>query len=164
MVRPLGMRGDWVMDNFKRPIAAPPAIFLVALFAGVGLGFVHSAPILPLAVQSVLGAAAIGGGVWLIRLSMIEIDRAGTTYDPYAPSTRLVTSGIYRHIRNPGYLGLAVIQLGFAILLDNYWIVVTLIGALLIINVFVVLREEDKLRRTFGEDYKAYFASSRRWI
>ena len=152
------------MEDFKKPIAAPPVIFFVALLAGVGLGFVHSAPLIPLAFQIVLGVGAIVGGGWLIRLSIEEIERAGTTYDPYAPSTRLVTSGIYRHIRNPGYLGLAVIQLGFAFLLDNYWIIVTLMVALWITTVFVVLREEDKLRRTFGEDYVAYFASSRRWI
>ena len=152
------------MDDFKRPVTAPPVIFLAALLAGVALGLVHSVPILPLVVQVVLGTAVIGGGVWLIWLSMIEIDRAGTTYNPYAASTRLVTSGVYRHIRNPGYLGLTVIQLGFAILLDNYWIILTLAGALFVMHFFVILREEDKLRRTFGEDYEAYATSSRRWI
>lgn len=152
------------MEDFNKPIAAPPVIFMVALLAGVGLGFLHTAPLLPLAFQIVLGVGTIIGGVWLIRLSMLEIESAGTTYDPYAPSTQLVTSGIYRHIRNPGYLGLAVIQFGFAFLLDNYWIIVTLMVALWITTSFVIMREEDKLRRTFGEDYEVYFASSRRWF
>jgi protein-S-isoprenylcysteine O-methyltransferase Ste14 len=97
-------------------------------------------------------------------MSMIAIDEGNTTYDPYAPSTHLVTSGIYRHIRNPGYLGLAVIQLGFACLLNSYWIIGTLVTAFLIAHFFVVLREEDKLRRAFGESYDSYVASSRRWL
>jgi len=45
---------------------------------------------------------------------MQSMDGAGTTYDPYAASTALVTSGIYKHTRNPGYLGLAVIQIGLS--------------------------------------------------
>ena len=149
-------RREWIGELVEDLQPARSALSPIALASLCAL--------LPLAAQILLGTAAIGGGVWLIRLSMIEIDRAGTTYDPYAPTTRLVTSGIYRHIRNPGYLGLAVIQLGFAILLDNYWIVVTLTVALLIMNFFVVLREEDKLRRTFGKDYEAFCSSSRRWI
>ena len=152
------------MDDFKKPIVAPPVLFMVALLVGIGLGFIQPSSLLPLAFQIVPGVATIIGGVWLIRLSMLEIERAGTTYDPYAASTKLVTSGIYRYIRNPGYLGLAVIQLGFAFLLDNYWITVTLIVAMWIMTAFVILREEDKLRRTFGEDYDTYFASTRRWI
>ena len=95
---------------------------------------------------------------------MIEMDAGKTTYDPYAPSTNLVTSGIYRHIRNPGYLGLAVIQFGFAWLLNSFWIISTLVAAFLVTHFFVVLREEDKLRRTFGETYGSYVASSRRWL
>jgi len=95
---------------------------------------------------------------------MIEMDAGNTTYDPYAISTNLVTSGIYRHIRNPGYLGLAVIELGLAGLLNSYWIVGTLAAALLMTHFFVVLREEDKLRRTFGASYDDYVASSRRWL
>ncbi len=150
--------------EFQKPIAAPPVIFGVALLVGIVVGFVHSAPMLPFVVQIPFGIAIIAAGFWLIRLSMIEMGRGNTTYDPYAPSTHLVTSGIYAHIRNPGYLGLAVIQLGFSVLFDNYWIFSSMLIAWLITHFFVVLREEDKLRRTFGEDYERYLASSRRWV
>jgi len=151
-------------EEFEKPIAAPPVIFGVALLVGVGLALFRGAPIVPFVFQIPFGVAIIGVGVWLIRLSMIEMDRGNTTYDPYAPSTNLVTSRIYRHIRNPGYLGLAVIQLGVSVLLNNYWIISTLPIAFLMTHFFVVLREEDKLRRTFGEQYETYRASSRRWI
>ncbi len=151
-------------ENFQKPVAAPPLIFGAALLLGIGLGFVWAAPIAPAMLRIPIGAAGIGGGISLIRMSIAEIAAGNTTYDPYAPSTNLVTSGIYRHIRNPGYLGLAVIQFGFAVLLNNYWIIGTLAAAFLITHFFVVLREEDKLRRTFGENYARYGASSRRWL
>jgi protein-S-isoprenylcysteine O-methyltransferase Ste14 len=151
-------------DEFQKPLAAPPLIFGVALLVDIALGLLLAAPIAPTLVRIPVAAVAIGGGVWLIRCSIVEITAANTTYDPYAPSTHLVTSGIYRRIRNPGYLGLAVIQFGFAALFNNYWIVVTLVAALLFTHYFVVLREEDKLRNTFGEDYANYVSSSSRWL
>lgn len=151
-------------ENFQKPIAAPPAIFGAALLLGIVLDLIWSAPISSSLLRFPIGAAGIAGGIWLIRRSMIGMDAANTTYDPYAPSTNLVTSGIYRHIRNPGYLGLAVIQIGFACLLNSYWIICSLVAAFLVTHFFVVLREEEKLRRTFGEDYESYAASSRRWL
>ena len=151
-------------EEFQKPMAAPPLIFGVALLIGVCLGFVWSAPIAAAIFRIPIGAVGIGGGICLIRMSIFEIDRGNTTYDPYAPSTNLVTSGIYRHIRNPGYLGLALIQFGFASLLNNYWIIVTLAPAFLVTHFFVVLREENKLRRSFGEEYDRYVASSNRWL
>ncbi len=151
-------------EEFQKPIAAPPLIFGVALLTGIGLGFVWTAPIATAIFRIPIGAAGIGGGIYLIRMSIGEIGRGNTTYDPYAPSINLVTSGIYRHIRNPGYLGLALIQFGFASLLDNYWVIVTLAPAFLITHLFVVLREENKLKRSFGEEYDRYVASSRRWL
>jgi len=151
-------------ENFQKPIAAPPTVFGAALLLGIVLDLIWSAPVSRSMLRLPIGAAGIAGGIWLIRKSMIEMNAGDTTYDPYAPSTNLVTSGIYRHIRNPGYLGLAVIQFGFSCLLNSCWIISTLIAAFLITHFFVVLREEDKLRRTFGESYDTYVASSRRWV
>ncbi len=151
-------------ENFQKPIAAPPTVFGAALLLGIVLDLIWSAPVSRSMLRLPIGAAGIAGGIWLIRKSMIEMNAGDTTYDPFAPSTNLVTSGIYRHIRNPGYLGLAVIQFGFSCLLNSCWIISTLIAAFLITHFFVVLREEDKLRRTFGESYDTYVASSRRWV
>ena len=76
---------------------------------------------------------------------MREIKSAGSTYDPFAQSTALATSGIYQYSRNPGYLGLAVIQVGLATLLDNAWIAVAALTAGAVTTIFVIKLEEDKL-------------------
>lgn len=95
---------------------------------------------------------------------MTSIDRAGTTYDPYAVSTALVTTGIYRYTRNPGYLGLAVIQFGLAVMIDSIWILLTTIIAIAVVNQFVIKLEEEKLGRSFGQEYQNYIKQVRRWI
>jgi len=153
------------MDNdFQKPFAPPPAIFGVTFLAGLGMDFIYPSPSMPLWLQLGSGIAFIVGGVLLIRGSMQSIDRAGTTYNPYAASTALVTSGIYRHTRNPGYLGLAVIQIGLALMIDSPWIAVATIVAVVIISQFVIKLEEEKLSRAFGQEYQDYLSMVRRWI
>ena len=120
--------------------------------------------LLPLWPRLVVGAVLVVAGVLLIRASMRAIDDAGTTYDPYAPSTALVTVGIYRYTRNPGYLGLAVIVVGIAIVFDSVWIVLADGLAILVTTRFVIQLEEEKLSRCFGQPYDDYVARVRRWI
>jgi protein-S-isoprenylcysteine O-methyltransferase Ste14 len=151
-------------EDFRKPFAAPPSIFGVAFLAGLAIGWVDPHPQLPLWLQLLLGAICIVSGVLLIRSSMTSFNAAGTTYDPFAPSTALVTTGIYGHTRNPGYLGLAVIQFGLAFALDSPWIAVTAIAAITITGQFVIKLEEEKLTKTFGQDYTDYLGTVRRWI
>ena len=139
-------------------------IFGTAFLAGLGIDFIYPSPSLPLWLQLGSGVAFITGAVLLIRSSMQSIDRAGTTYNPYAASTALVTSGIYRHTRNPGYLGLAIIQIGLALMIDSPWIAIMTIVAVVITSQFVIRLEEEKLIRAFGQEYQDYLSKVRRWI
>ena len=153
------------MDNdFQKPFAPPPAIFGVSFLAGLGIDFIYPSPSMLLWLQLGSGIALIVAGVLLIRSSMQSIGQAGTTYNPYAASTALVTSGIYRHTRNPGYLGLAVIQIGLALMIDSPWIAVTTIVSVVITSQFVIRLEEEKLNRAFGQEYQDYLSKVRRWI
>lgn len=151
-------------DGFRKPFAAPPTIFAVAFLVGLVLDFVFPYPLIPILPQCILGAACVLAGFSLIRSSISAIENAGTTYDPYAASTKLITSGIYRFTRNPGYLGLAIIQLGLAVLIDGLWIATTMVIAVLVTHVFVMRLEEEKLRKTFGNEYEQYVARVRPWI
>ena len=151
-------------DEFKKPFIAPPIIFVASLVIGSGIDFVYPLPILPLGLQLGVGVATIIVGTLLIRSSMASIDRADTTYSPFSASTTLVTRGIYRYTRNPGYLGLAVIQLGLALLLDSPWIFLTAMVAVVVTNQFVIKLEEEKLELTFGKEYQSYLADVRRWF
>lgn len=149
---------------FEKPVTAPPTIFMCAVLAGLGIGWVWPWPLLPLWLQVSLGPALVGAGVLTIRQSMREIAAAETTYDPYDVSTALVTGGVYRYSRNPGYLGLAVIQCGLAVLLDNGWLWLTGVLAVAATTWFVIRLEERKLGDAFGAAYAAYCARVRRWL
>ena len=153
-----------MITDFKKPFTPPPVIFGVAFLIGLAVGLIYPQPQLPLWLQLLTGAVVVASGVLLIRNSMQSIGAAGTTYNPYAPSTALVTSGIYRYTRNPGYLGLAVIQLGLALMFDSPWIAIAAVAAILVTSQFVIKLEEEKLTRTFGQEYQDYLGRVRRWI
>ena len=151
-------------NEFQKPFTAPPLIFIVALVTGFGIDLFYPLPTMPLGLQLGAGMASVIVGALLIWSSMTSFKRAGTTYDPYSASTTLVIKGIYRYTRNPGYLGLAIIQLGLALMFDSPWILLTTLIAVIVINQFVIKLEEKKLMSTFGKEYQNYLADVRRWI
>lgn len=151
-------------QEFQKPFASPPAIFLVSLIIAIGIGLLWPWFILPWPVQLVLGPLIIFAGVRLVLRSIKDIETAGTTYDPYGISTALVTTGVYRHSRNPGYLGVAAVQFGLAVLLDNVWILVAGLVAAIVTTIFVIRLEERKLSDSFGDTYADYKKRVRRWL
>ncbi|MGY2188562.1 Isoprenylcysteine carboxyl methyltransferase (ICMT) family protein [compost metagenome] len=79
------------------------------------------------------------------------------------PGHQLVTDGIYRHLRNPSYLGIVVIGVGWALAFRSGG------GLLLVALTMIPLiarihSEEALLRAQFGGEYEAYCARSWRLI
>ena len=73
------------------------------------------------------------------------------------PGHTLVTDGIYRTIRNPSYLGLLVLSLGWALAFRS--LAGVLLVALMIPPLIARIRSEETLLRSqFGEEYAAYCA------
>ena len=79
------------------------------------------------------------------------------------PGHRLVTSGIYRVIRHPSYLGLLVNALGWG-LAFRAGVGVFIAVLMLIVVIARIKAEERLLRETFGAEYDAYRACTWRLI
>ncbi len=112
-----------------------------------------------------IALAVVGGLIALAGLR--EFARARTTFNPLTPqrSSALVTSGIYRHTRNPMYLGMLLVLIGWGVWLGNAAALVlgpTL--AVLMLNALQIKPEERVMRARFGDDYLRYTARVRRWL
>jgi len=88
----------------------------------------------------------------------------GGTPAPIAPTNILVVKGLHRFVRNPMYIGVALVIGGQAWLLHSLRIAIYLACVLLIVHLFVIFYEEPTLRKQFGEEYDRYHASVPRWI
>lgn len=88
---------------------------------------------------------------------------AGGSHGMEVPPNVLVTSGPYRIIRNPMYLGHLIFLLGLA---TTLWSLFALV--LLLLRAFWfdarVRRDEARLLSMFGAEYAQYCARVNRWI
>jgi protein-S-isoprenylcysteine O-methyltransferase Ste14 len=89
---------------------------------------------------------------------------SGGTPAPIAPTRILVVRGLHRYVRNPMYLGVALVIGGQAWLFHSGHIAIYMLCMLLIAHLFVLLYEEPTLSKQFREEYKRYRETVPRWI
>ena len=148
--------------------ATVPPVLLMALTA-VGmwatdrvLPWPKSMPEWRIAVAAalvVLGATVALAGVKAFR-------RHRTTVNPTRPtrSTSLVDTGIYAWTRNPMYLGMLLILVGWAVWLWNPWGGGWLAAFVAYMNRFQIKPEEAALRQLFGTAFERYMMKVNRWV
>ena len=102
--------------------------------------------------------ALISDALWPFVLR--EFARASTCFNALPPSAAVIRSGPFKFSRNPSYVALTIAWLGLGLLLDNLWVLVWLIPAVLLVHFGVVLREERYLEGGFGEEYLRLVDSS----
>lgn len=111
------------------------------------------------------GMISIAAGVLLYLASAWTfVVRGKGTPAPLDPPVLLVTSGPYRVVRNPMYVGGALILLGEAIIFRSAVLFLYLLCVLLAFHLFVVLYEEPHLEKIFGAAYREYRKTVPRWI
>ncbi len=116
--------------------------------------------------QNIIGFICIGLGLSLDLVSIAGFFKARTTINPIhiQKASQLVTSGFYRISRNPMYLGMLLLLLGWLIILGNPLNFIPLIGFIIGMNQLQIKPEEAILKQKFGAEYEAYSQRVRRWI
>jgi protein-S-isoprenylcysteine O-methyltransferase Ste14 len=83
---------------------------------------------------------------------------------PIDAPKKLVVRGLYHYTRNPMYLGVLMTILGWAVLFQEFRLVVYALFVAGCFQSFVVLYEEPHLRKAFGSAYDDYCAKVSRWL
>ena len=86
------------------------------------------------------------------------------TLSPVDPTKKLVITGLYKLSRNPMYVGVLMILIGEGIFFQSYQLLIYLLLVFSAFNIFILLIEEPRLRKDFGEEYNSYCQEVRRWI
>ncbi|MFM7671871.1 MAG: methyltransferase family protein [Bacteroidota bacterium] len=97
-----------------------------------------------------------------LTIGLAYIVRGGKEGKPYAEG--LVTEGIFRHCRNPLYVGNILMLLGVGILANSLYYIAIMIPLFLFIYQAIVLAEEDFLRNKFGVGFDDYCRDVNRWV
>lgn len=152
----------------ERPsvIPWPPILIVAMVIAAVSLG--QFAP-LPWPGLDDLPARIVGVGFGVLGFALFAwagytMSRHKTTVMPHKGSAALVTSGPFRWLRNPIYLGDVLIFLGVAEVTKNVWFALLVPVFAVLITWLAILPEERHLEAKFGDDYRNYKNKTRRWI
>jgi protein-S-isoprenylcysteine O-methyltransferase Ste14 len=144
-------------------MARPPAIYLIAMATGFLLHFARPIPFAPDWAKP-LGALITIFAATLFIWSIRTFNSAGTPVPGNRPTTAIVKVGPYRFSRNPIYLAFSLFQAGIALMVDDAWMLATLLAAVSVMSFVVIPREERYLEVRFGKEYATYKASVRRWL
>jgi protein-S-isoprenylcysteine O-methyltransferase Ste14 len=111
------------------------------------------------------GSLLIGVGLILLyfTISLFVKERNGTIA-PWNPTTKLIVSGVYGHVRNPMITGVFLALIGESIILGSIPVVIWTILFVLTNLVYIPLIEEQKLAERFGDEYLVYKENVPRWI
>lgn len=145
----------------------PPPIIL--LLSGIAMWFIAHSEFAytianPFALIMAIILAALG---ILISASAIRRFKAvETTINPLHPdsATSLVHHGVFGRTRNPMYVGLFLVLLGWAVWLQSLSNVIVLIAFVLSLTELQIKPEEAALKKVFGQGYVEYCKRVRRWI
>jgi protein-S-isoprenylcysteine O-methyltransferase Ste14 len=145
-----------------------PPVALTLLFALImWLTSTYEAPLpFPLPWRRAIAFSVCCAGLVIGLGGVVAFRRAKTTVNPITPeATRtMVTSGLYRFSRNPMYLGLLLVLIGWAIFLSNLLAFALLPLFVLYMNRFQIIPEERVLSGKFAHQFMAYKKTVRRWI
>jgi protein-S-isoprenylcysteine O-methyltransferase Ste14 len=144
----------------------PPVVMAVfALFMWL-VAIPFPALDLDLPARSEAGALFLAIALGIGAAALLEFRRAKTTIHPLKPeaSTALVTGGIYRWTRNPMYLAMLLILIGWAYIVSNLAALVMLPLFVSTLNRLQIEPEERALHARFGAEFDNYRRKVRRWL
>jgi protein-S-isoprenylcysteine O-methyltransferase Ste14 len=157
------------LDNIRLGIRS---LFWAVLVPGTVAGYLpwrffglSAARVNPANPAHLLGVVVLGLGIVLLGACIWEFARSGRgTLAPVDPPRELVVRGLYRYVRNPMYLSVALILIGELLLTRSRALLGFAAAWFVAVNLFVVGYEEPALRRRFGESYRRYTERVGRWV
>lgn len=102
--------------------------------------------------------------LWIVWRAHIDLGKSWSPSLEVTQEQKLVTVGIYRHLRHPIYTAMWLFTIAQALLLQNW--IAGLGGLLTFIPIYFmrVPREEQMMIDQFGDEYRAYMRQTGRFL
>ena len=112
-----------------------------------------------------IAAAFFAVGTFIYGWCVWDFARLGRgTPAPTDAPKKLVVGGLYRYTRNPMYIGVLMVILGWSILFQAAELAVYALAVGTCFHLFTVLYEERRLQTQFGSQYDTYCSRVGRWL
>jgi protein-S-isoprenylcysteine O-methyltransferase Ste14 len=138
---------------------ALPGVVAFAVPIGWLMASSHTRLVFPLGLVSLaVGCFAL---LWCVRDFYVS---GKGTLAPWSPPMHLVVVGLYRYTRNPMYVAVTLILLGWAVSFGFPGLFIYTIIVAVAFHLRVVLGEEPWLARTHGAQWQEYASRVPRWF
>ena len=130
--------------SFGWPLVSTQRFFQSDIIAWIGVGFCF-------------------GGLLVLILSLVSFGKSFRIGIDVDHPDKLITTGVFALSRNPIYVGFALVLVGQFLVFPNWVPLAYLLGGVLLFH-RQVLREEDFMRRHYGDEYEQYCERVRRYV
>ena len=105
-------------------------------------------------------------GIIIIRTAFLSFKNYQTTINPLnlSKTSTLVNTGIFKYTRNPMYLGMALLLLSITLKFNLYGGLIVIVLFISFITKFQIIPEEKAMEKLFGQEFKNYKKTTRRWL
>jgi protein-S-isoprenylcysteine O-methyltransferase Ste14 len=140
-------------------------VFGLALFVAVVLDIVYPIKFVAEPLNRYLGVALILLGTIIVYWA----ERLGKTFSEKRRKGEITAAenlsmGPYFWTRNPKYLALAILLIGLGVTINSLFVMLSSIVSLVIINYFLLSKEEELMETRHGEIYHEYKKKVRKWL
>ncbi|MGD9240519.1 MAG: isoprenylcysteine carboxylmethyltransferase family protein [Desulfobacterales bacterium] len=111
---------------------------------------------IPLVIRLIILGVAVGTALYLFKSGHVVVT-------PDQRSTKVVSSGAFRYVRHPLYLGSIFIYLGLTVSTASLFCLGLLVVAILFYN-YIAGYEEKLLEIKWGKAYIAYKENTGKWM
>ncbi len=162
--RKVGIRKSLLDIREKSLLAAAViGLFVIpAVYVLTGFPAALDRPFMPLVAW--LGLVPLVAALWLFRRSHADLGRNWSITLQLREQHALVTSGVYRLIRHPMYSSFFLLGVAQMLLIPNWFAGLAGVAGAGVLYGFRVRREERMMLESFGDDYRAYMAATKRIV
>ena len=153
------------INKFSTTIkTSPPVIFLLFIFLGLVINYYY-----PITISDSPLILYFGIGVIFLRqiiehLAKHSFKKSKVKIKIWKTKTEMINRGIYRQSRNPVYLSFCCTPISAGLLLNNAWLIISVLPSILLTYYMVIIQEERHLEEKFGHYYLSYKNQVRRWL
>ena len=117
-------------------------------------------------ILNVFSALLLICGIIIIRSAFLLFKNHQTTINPLnlTKTSSIVNTGVFKYTRNPMYLGMIFILLSFALKFNIYGGLIIILIFFSFITKFQIIPEEKAMEKLFGQEFKNYKKTTRRWL